>query len=180
MLLGACHAAAAEVVVGVGQLADAFVVDATVEAPVALKTAWEVMIDFGHMTSILNNLTSSKIVSREGNTLIVKQEGVAKYGLFSYAFQSEREIRLEPMSRILAKNRSGTAKRMESEARFNPSAQGVRINYHAEIVPDSVLARMFGATFVHHEIEEQFQLMLAEMKRREKSQKSGTSPEAGF
>lgn len=171
VLFGPCPAVAAEVVVDVSQLGEAFVVDATIDAPVSLQTAWAVMTDFAHMTSILNNLTTSKVISREGNTLIVKQEGVAKYGVFSYAFQSEREIRLEPMRRILAKNRSGTAKRMESETRFNHSWQGVRIDYHAEIVPDSMLARMFGASFVHHEIEEQFQLLLAEMKRREKSQK---------
>lgn len=179
MLVGPGSVAADEVVVGVSQLAEAFVVDATIDAPVSLKMAWEVMIDFAHMASILNNLTVSKVVSREGNTLIVKQEGIAKYGVFSYAFQSEREIRLEPMRRILAKNRSGTAKRMESETRFNQSVQGVQISYHAEIVPDSMLARMFGASFVHHEIEEQFRLMLAEMKRREKSQKSSATQDAG-
>lgn len=165
------------VVVGVSQAGEAFIVDAAINAPVTLKTAWEVLIDFDHMTTILSNLTSSKVVSREGNTLIVKQDGVAKYGLFSFAFQSEREIRLEPMKRILTKNLSGTAKRMESEVKLSQTnpGQGVQITYRAEIVPDSMLARMFGASFVHHEIEEQFQLMVTEMKRREANLTSNLS-----
>lgn len=174
---GASFGAEPRVVVGVSQAGEVFIVDAAIDAPVTLKTAWEVLVDFDHMTAILSNLTSSNVVSREGNTLIVKQDGVAKYGLFSFAFQSEREVRLEPMKRILTKNLSGTAKRMESEVKLgqtNPD-QGVQIEYRAEIVPDSMLARMFGASFVRHEIEEQFRLMAVEMKRREASLASSPS-----
>ncbi|MCX7163291.1 MAG: hypothetical protein NT083_09655 [Rhodocyclales bacterium] len=125
------------------------------------------MIDFDHMTSILGNLTSSKVVSRDGNTWIVRQEGVARYGLLSFSFVSEREIRLEPTTRILAKSLSGPVKRMESEARIISRDQSVQIRYHAESVPDSVLARMFGAPFVRHEVREQFLAMAREMIRRE-------------
>ncbi|HEX6733891.1 MAG TPA: SRPBCC family protein [Azonexus sp.] len=162
---------AESVLVSVGQAGEAFIVDAFIEAPVSLRTAWEVLVDFDHMAAILSNLTSSKVIARDGTTLIVRQEGVARYGLLSYAFHSEREIRLEPMRRILAKNLSGTARRMESEARLNPAERGhgTQITYRAEIVPDSPLARIFGAPLVRHEIEEQFQLMLVEMKRREAS-----------
>lgn len=35
------------------------------------------------MTNILHNLTSSRIVSRNGNTLQVRQEGIARFGVFS-------------------------------------------------------------------------------------------------
>ena len=157
------------VFVGVRQAGDVFTVDATIDAPVTMKTAWEVLIDFDHMAAILNDLTTSKVISREGNILIVKQEGLARYGLLSFPFQSEREVRIEPMKRILSRNLSGTARRMESEAELSQTdpGQSVQIRYRAEIVPDSMLARMFGASFLRHEIEEQFQSMLAEMKKRE-------------
>jgi hypothetical protein len=42
----------------------------------------------------------------------------------------------------------------------------VQIRYHAEAVPDSALARIFGATIVRHEVEEQFREMTSEMMRR--------------
>ncbi len=153
--------------VTIAQNGEAFIVDATVDVPVRLTTAWDVLIDFDHMTSILGNLTSSKVVSRDGNTWIVRQEGVARYGLLSFSFVSEREIRLEPTTRILAKSLSGPVKRMESEARIISRDQSVQIRYHAESVPDSVLARMFGAPFVRHEVREQFLAMAREMIRRE-------------
>jgi carbon monoxide dehydrogenase subunit G len=157
----------ADVLVTVGQSGEAFVVDASFEMPVSLRTAWEVLTDFDHMTAVLGNLNSSKVVRREGQTLLVRQEGRARYGLLSFSFESEREIRLEPMKRILARQLSGTLKRMESEARLSRTEQGTLVKYHAESVPDSALARMFGASFVRHEVEEQFRAMGAEMLRRE-------------
>jgi hypothetical protein len=157
------------IAVVVSRAGDAFVVDATIDVSVTLRTAWEVLVDFDHMTSILGNLTTSKVLSRDGATLLVEQEGVAKYGPFSYPFQSKREVHLEPMKRILAKNISGTARRMESETELlEPDhGKGVKIRYRAEIVPDSALAGMFGLSTLRHEVEEQFQLMVSEMNVRE-------------
>ncbi len=152
--------------VTVSQIGEAFVVEVEAELPVPLAGAWEVLTDFDHMAQFIGNIKSSRVVRREENTLWVRQEGVAEYGPFSLPFKSEREIRLEPKRRIVAKSLSGSMKRMESEARLVPLTDGVRIRYHAEAVPDSALARAFGATIVRHEIEEQFREMMSEMMRR--------------
>jgi hypothetical protein len=154
------------VVVAVEKNGESFMVDAVIDAQVPLETAWNVLIDFDHMASFLGNMTFSKVMSRNRNTLLVRQEGVARYGLLSFSFVSEREVQLDPMKRIAARNLSGTLKRMESEARIVPLEQGVQIRYHAEIVPDSLLARMFGKSFVWHEVNEQFVSMGREMMRR--------------
>jgi hypothetical protein len=168
LALGGQTAQGAEptVTVSVGRSGEAFVVDATMELPVAVGTAWEVMTDFDHMTSYFENLTLSKVSSRAGNTWIVRQEGIARYGLLSFPFESEREMRLEPMQRIFARHLSGTAKRMESETRLAALDHGVRITYHAESVVNSMLGRMFGLNFLRHEVEEQWRLMAREMLRR--------------
>lgn len=173
---GGAFGAEPTVAVAVAQAGKAFSVDAMVDVPVSVATAWGVMTDFDNMTAILGNLTSSKVTSRAGNTWIVRQQGVAKYGFLSFAFESEREMRLEPMKRILAKSLSGTAKRMESEAKLMPLGRGVQIRYHAEVEPDSMLARMFGAPFVRHEVEEQFILMSKEMMRRQPPPAAGVFP----
>ena len=151
---------------------DAFVVDATVDFPVPLQTAWDVLTDFDNMTSVLSNLTASRITGRSGNTLLVQQEGKARYGIFSYAFASEREIRLEPMKRILAKQLSGNAKRFASAMELSETGNGTQGRYHAEVVPDSGIARAFGGPFLQHEIEEQFTAMANEMVRRKALQLS--------
>lgn len=157
------------VVVAANRTGDAFVIEAKIETSVSLATVWDVLVDFDHMTSILSNLTLSKVLRRNGNALLVRQEGVAQYGPFSYSFESEREIQLDPMKQILAKSVSGTASRMESETKISQSddRKGITVRYRAEITPDSALARMFGLSFVQHEVEEQFRLMVAEMDRRD-------------
>lgn len=153
--------------VAVRQNGETFVIDAILEVPVSVDTAWGVMTDFDHMTTILGNLNLSKVISRNGNTWIVRQEGVAKYGPFTYSFESDREIHLEPMKRIVARNLTSTATRMDSEAEIIPLNQGcVRIRYHIEMVPGSLLARMFGLPFAQHEVEEQLQGMVREMTMR--------------
>ena len=166
--LGSAHCAEKEVAVAVSESGDGFIVQATIRPPVSLQTAWDVLIDFDHMASILSNLTASRVVSRNGNVLIVKQEGVARFGIFSYPFKAEREIRIEPPRQILARNLSGTLKRMESELQLIPgSAGGVRIEYRAEFAFDSIIAGLFGVSFLSHEVDEQFQSIVAEMKRRQ-------------
>ena len=168
LLLQSLSAIAAdpEWVISVDRRGSAFVVDATIDFPAPLHTAWEVLTDFDHMTTIMNNLTSSRIVSRSANTLRVEQEGVARYGIFSYSFTSEREIRLEPMQRIVARQLSGNAKSFASELQLWPVPAGTAARYHAEVVPDSGIARTLGGPFIKHEIEQQFSAMAAEMARR--------------
>ena len=156
-----------DIAIVVIKIDDAFIVDATLEVPAKLRNVWDVLTDFDHMPAFLSNLTSSSVIKRVGNLLLVRQAGLARFGVFSFEFQSEREIRLEPMRRIISKSVSGTYKRMESETSLTSTGQSVQVKYHAEIVPDSTLARMFGAPFMRHEVEEQFTFMLDEMKRRE-------------
>lgn len=168
LLIFACTSWGADpdVVVSIQKLGDTFVVEATLDIPVPVRTAWEVLTDFDQMAGILSNLTLSKVIRRRGNTLNVAQEGNARFGIFSYSFSSEREIRLEPMKRILARQLSGTARYFESEMGLSPTDRGTRLRYRAEIVPDSGLARTFGGSFIEHEVEEQLVAMAAEMVRR--------------
>ena len=162
----AALAADPEFLVTVEKQGKSFVVDATIDFPAPLRTAWEVFTDFDHMTAILSNLSSSRIVSRTAKTLLVEQEGVASYGIFTYPFASEREIRLKPMKRIIARQLSGNAQSFVSELQLSPSSNGTEVRYHAEMVPDSAIARTFGGPFIKHEIEEYFRAMATEMVRR--------------
>lgn len=167
LAVSACLAGDSAVSVTVVRAGESFIIDALIDAPVRPAIAWEVLTDFDHMAGFLGNLTSSRITGRQGNELLVRQKGVARYGLLSFTFESEREIRLEPQARILSRNLSGTVRSMESEARLQATANGTQIRYHAEMALDSTLARLFGKAFVQHETEEQFTLMVTEMKRRE-------------
>lgn len=156
-----------EIEISVDKRNDTFVIDASFEVAVPVRTAWRVLTDFDNMAGILHNLNSSRIASRSGNTLRVVQDGVARFGIFTYPFSSEREIQLEPRKRILARQISGNTKSYASEMEIRPSESGTRFRYHAEMALDSGFARLFGSPFIRHEIVEQFVSMAQEMERRE-------------
>ena len=157
-----------EVKVAVAQSGSVFVVDADIDFPYPVRTVWDVLTDFDHMAGIVSNLRSSKISRRKGNTVVVQQEGTARFGPLSYTFLSERKVRMEPMKRIVVWQIAGQAKRFESEADLAESNRGTSIHYHAEIEPDSLLARLFGAIFIQHEVEEQFHALAGEMEKRQR------------
>jgi hypothetical protein len=163
---GTTWAATPTVAVSVVQKGEAFTVEASLNAPVLKQTAWDVLTDFNHMAAILN-LTSSQVTSSAGNTLVVRQEGVARYGFLSFPYESEREVTLAPMKRIHSASLPGAINQMESDTELNAVNHGVEIKYHAEIRPDSMLGKMFGAAFLRGQIESQFQLLAAEMQNRE-------------
>ena len=168
MLIGSARAAETpEIEVRVEKNDDTFTVDAGGTIPVSVTTAWNVLTDFDHLASIMNNLSSSRITGQEGNTLTIFQQGKARYGVFSYSFESVREIILEPRRRILSRQISGKAKRFESIAELQATADGTLLRYHADIVPEGQIARLFGAPFIKAEIDEQLTLMAVEMMRRE-------------
>lgn len=155
-----------KIVVEVEKNAEAFVVDARIDVPVPLQIAWDVLTDIDHTASFLENMTSSRIISRTGDTLIARQEGVARFGPFSVDFVTEREIRLESMTRIVTKQLTGSFKRLRSEATFVTIDAGVQIRYSAEIVPESQWALLFGESFVRYEVTGQFVQLCREMLRR--------------
>lgn len=163
--------------VRVEQRGERFIVDAQGELPVRPETAWDVLTDFERMPTIMNNLSESRIVSRSGNTLTLLQRGTARYGMFSYQFESVREIVLEPRQRILSRQTSGRAKSFASVAEITPSKEGTTLRYHAEIEPDGKIARLFGRPFVQDEIDEQLTLMAGEMLRREGKSMTRPNPE---
>jgi len=170
---------AADPEIAIEKRGDVFVIDATIDFPAPLRTAWDVLTDFDHMVGVLSNLTQSKITGQTGNKLQVHQEGTAKYGLFSYSFESDREIRLKPMRKINARQISGNTKSFFSVMELSENGTGTRGRYHAEVVPDSGIARTFGGPFIQHEIEEQFSAMVAEMLRRKALQLSSTLSPSG-
>lgn len=146
---------------------DGFHIEVDMLAPVPQALAWQVLTDFSAMASFVGNLESSKVIESNGHRLRVEQRGTARWGLFSLKFDSVRDIELRPMSEILAKQISGTSRQMSSRmvVKAMPDNQ-TRLEYRAEIVPESGLPPFFGPMVVRDETAEQFSTVIQEMVRR--------------
>ena len=75
---------------------NAFSIDAVMHAPVPPAIAWEVLTDFEHMPRYQSSLKSSQVLERSPQRVLVQQKGVARFGPFSNAFESVREMQLTP------------------------------------------------------------------------------------
>jgi carbon monoxide dehydrogenase subunit G len=141
----------------------------TVDMRVAVKPrrAWEVMTDFDRMAGFIPNLSSSKVVARNGNRLKVEQKGTYALGPWSFPFESIREVELSPYTKVSSHATSGSMKNMDSVTHFVADGQNTRVNYNATLVPSLSIPPLIGPSLINSEVREQFQGMRDEMVRRE-------------
>lgn len=146
----------------------AFSVEVVMQAPVPPAVAWEVLTDFERMPRYQKDLKSSEVLERAPERMLVRQQGLARIGPFSRAFESTREMTLTPQRSIRARQVSGsTLKQMSSLMTLEPAAGGTRLTYHANMEPESELPPLFGPAFVQHEMAQQFSATIREMVRRQ-------------
>ena len=147
---------------------DQFHVDAVMVVPVSPAMAWQVLIDFGHMTRFMPNLGLSEVLpGADALHFTVHQKGMAKFGLFSKSFDSTRAITLQPeQQRITARNLDGNLKAMQSVMTLSADGAGTRLEYHADVEPGFWLPPLVGPSAVQRQTAEQFSAMIEEMLRR--------------
>jgi hypothetical protein len=147
-------------------------VSADVNMPVdaSREQVWVVLTDFAHMASFVANVRESKIISSQGDVLMISQRGTAKYGPLSFPFESTREIRLTPWERIQSRLVSGNMRKMTGLTLLSDLGAGTRVVYHTDSIPGVWIPPLVGKTFIAHEMREQFQQMRDEIMRRKRAQ----------
>lgn len=141
-------------------------VDVSMPVEAARELVWAVLTDFSHMASFIGNVRESKVVSSQGDVLVIMQRGTAKYGPLDFPFESTREIRLTPWDSIQSRLVSGNMRKMQGLTLLSDSGSATRVEYHADSMPGTWIPPFVGKTFIAHEMREQFQQMRDEIMRR--------------
>lgn len=149
---------------------DTVSVDVALSVAASREQAWAVLTDFAHMSSFVMNVRESKIISSQGNVLMISQRGTAKYGPLSFPFESTREIRLTPWDSIQSRLISGNMRKMTGLTLLSDDGTGTRIVSHTDSVPGVWIPPLVGKTFIAHEMREQFQQIRDEILRRKRAQ----------
>jgi hypothetical protein len=142
------------------------IVDVDFSVQATASEAWAVMTDYDNMASFISNLQSSRIVSREGDTLIVMQKGSASRGLLSISFENTREIVLTPISEIRSRLISGDLKESAFTTRVVDHGDSSQIVNHGEFIPKLWVPPVIGPALIEAETRKQFQQLRAEIMRR--------------
>jgi carbon monoxide dehydrogenase subunit G len=145
---------------------EAYVVNAVFAAPVPPSIAWDVLTDFDNLAKWVPNVSESKAIKRDENTVVVEQKGVARYGAASFPYTTERKIDLKKPTNIKTAQIKGNMRRVESTIAIEPDGKGTRILYHLEIVPSLFAAAVMSKKFVESEVSQQFTAIVGEMTRR--------------
>ncbi len=156
-----------DIAIEVARAGESFVVNALLFAPVSRREAWAVLTDFDHMTGFVPNLIESRVVERSENRLTVAQKGVAHFGKLDFPFDSVREVELTPEESVRSRNIRGSVRKLESVTRLSEAEGGTRISYRVEAILDWWFSNSVGEAFLKHEVHEQFDAIVKEMRRRQ-------------
>ena len=144
-----------------------YVVEAELLVAVPLEVVWAVLTDFDSMANFVPNLTESRVASRAGDRLAVRQKGVARFGPFRFAFDTAREIELQPYTTVRSRQLTGNLRKVESTTQFTHNDGGTRVRYRVEVVPGFWLPGFIGRRLIEHEVREQFAAIVREITRRQ-------------
>lgn len=132
------------------------IVDVSMLTPASQQQVWDVLTDFDHMTNFLSNLKSSKILRHDGNKIQVEQTGKATQGIFSFSFDTVREITLAPLKEINSHVLSGSIKQADASTHLIVEGNATRIVYHSESVAASMVPAVISVKFVDQQVRKQY------------------------
>ncbi|CAN5203502.1 hypothetical protein BH10PSE17_BH10PSE17_08360 [soil metagenome] len=140
--------------------------DAVVKA--SRETAWSVLTDYDHLASFVPDMTESRIVSRTGNVVRVRQAGHTGPRPVRRDFMLTIEASESPMTRIDMKMVEGTFSRFEAayEITDGPQRGTLHIDYRSEFDPQMPVPDWLGLGYVKGTIQEQFAAVMHEIERR--------------
>jgi uncharacterized membrane protein len=142
------------------------IVDVSMLTPASQQQVWDVLTDFDHMTNFLSNLKSSKILRHDGNKIQVEQTGKATQGIFSFSFDTVREITLVPLKEINSRVLSGSIKQADASTHLIVEGNATRIVYHSESVAASLVPAAISVKFVDQQVRKQYTEIREEILRR--------------
>ena len=148
-------------------------VDVEFVARATPEEAWAVMTDFDNASRFIQKLHESRILSRTPEGLVVSQKGTMGFGPFSVPLESVSEIRLKPYEGIQTRMLSGNMKKYDSDTTIRREAEGSRIAYHVESIPDVWIPPVIGPAMVEFETRARFRQLVDEILRRKASVAAG-------
>ncbi|MFC4929940.1 SRPBCC family protein [Massilia sp. GCM10023247] len=148
----------------------------TVAAAPAL--VWRILTDYEHLADYLPNLTSTRVVSRDGDTVILEQLGTARFLFFSQPIRIVVQVRERAPDRIDVSLVEGDMKVYRARWELIPvtGTSGTRLVYNATIVPKFGVPGIVGTNAVRKDIARMMAAVLLRLDRQDQQPDSGLGP----
>jgi carbon monoxide dehydrogenase subunit G len=134
--------------------------------PVARELAFDVLVDFEHISNWTSSVRQSRVLKREANKVTVEYSGSVQMGPVAVPFTALREVELSPPVLIESTQIKGTMRRHKSRIRLAAEGAGTRLDYHLEMEPSTFAAAFLNRSRIEQELRDTFDAAAAEMLRR--------------
>ncbi|MFN0038263.1 MAG: SRPBCC family protein [Burkholderiales bacterium] len=162
-LVWQCTGLAVPVVVEVIRHGDAFEVQASADIEADRWRAWEVLTDYDRLAQFIPGMTSSRVISREGNTVVVEQNGEATLLFFRFPMQVRLAIEEYPPDRIESHALSGNFKTLQGTYFLENHGTLLRLRYVGKFTPDFNVPPLIGTFLVRNVLRKRFLAMIEEI-----------------
>ncbi|MFS2005824.1 SRPBCC family protein [Duganella sp. CT11-25] len=144
-------------------------VDATGTVAAPLPKVWRILTSYERMAEFVPDMESCKILSRNGNEVILEQFGVARFLFMSKTIHLIVRATEQPMSSIDIALISGDMKHYESHWELIPVPEtgGTKIVYSGKMIPNFYVPGILGSKMIRSDIERMMNAVLTRIDRRD-------------
>jgi ribosome-associated toxin RatA of RatAB toxin-antitoxin module len=141
-------------------------IDSTATVAATPATAWRILTDYDRLAEFVPDLTSVRVLSRDGDTVVVEQLGRASFLFFSRAIHLVVQVHEQPQQQIDTTLVDGDMK--VYRCRWTLTALpggGTRVQYHAAIEPKFYVPGIVGTNLVRKDIAKMMAAVLLRIER---------------
>jgi ribosome-associated toxin RatA of RatAB toxin-antitoxin module len=128
---------------------------------------WRILTDYNHMADYVPDLKSAKIVSRNGDKVIIDQLGAARFFFFSRPIHLVVQVHEQAPNKLDVSLVDGDMKVYRCSWELRQADGGTRVLYNATIEPKFYVPGMVGASMVRKDIGRMMSAVLARLDRDE-------------
>ena len=165
--VGAAQAAAGDIHVETARDGEFVTVAAFAELPPNPRVAWEVLSDYDHLAQFIPDIDSSRVVSRDGDRLVVEQKGAIGFFFYRQPVEVTFSVLEEPMRRISARAVGGNIRELETRYELEDHGTGLRLTYTGRFIPSFTVPPLIGMPVIRRVLERRFRAMVEEIERRD-------------
>lgn len=136
----------------------------------ARAVIWQTLTDYDHLAQFIPGMTTSRTLTRCGNSAVVAQTGQASVKLFSYPIDIVVESVEHPSTDISVRLLSGNLRTYQGGYRLEPVAgakDSFILSWSGVVEPDIALPGFITGWVLRRAVEDEFRAMLGEIERRQ-------------
>lgn len=148
--------------------------DASGVVAAPLPRVWRVLTNYERMTEFVPDLESCKVLSRNGNEVMIEQFGVARLLFMTRPIHLIVRATEQPMSAIDIALVSGDMKHYQARWELTPMPEtgGTKLVYKGRMMPDFYVPALFGSKMIRSDVEHMMRAVLTRLDRRDDRQPS--------